>query len=309
MESPDRRGRAVRGGTGLLERDATLHAIDELLEGASAGGGRALLIEGHAGMGKTRLYEAALDAARTRGMRVLRAAGAELESDIAFGVAAQLLSAKLQLLDPEVREELLATAPEPIRELAGLALHAEAEPASNVALSHALFTVLAASEDRRPGLVAIDDLHWCDAASLEFVLYLLHRLEELPVVVVMTRRLAHGDASSDILDRIATRPRVGVHTLSALSDASVGELAREVLGERAEGSVVSACQQATSGNPFYVHELLLALRDERHLGTDELAEHARALAPPVVARILRVRVGRRGRRRRRTRPRGRGSRR
>ncbi len=294
MESPDRRGRPVRGGTGLLERDATLRAIDAVLEDARAGSGGALLIEGHAGMGKTRLHEAALDAARNRGMRVLRAAGAELESDIAFGVAAQLLSAQLQRLAPEERDALLAAAPEQIRELAGLTLQEEAEPASNIALSHALFTVLAATEDRGPGLVALDDLHWCDAASLEFVLYLVHRLEELPLAVVMTRRLAHGDASSDILDRIATQPRVRVHTLSALSDASLAELAREVLGERAESSVVAACQQATSGNPFYVHELLLALRDERHLGTDELAEHARALAPPVVGRILRVRVGRVG---------------
>ncbi len=294
MESPDRRGRPVRGGTGLLERDATLRAIDALLDGARAGRGGALLIEGHAGMGKTRLYEAALDAARSRGMRVLRAAGAELESDLAFGVAAQLLNAVLQPLAPEERDELLAAAPVQIRELAGLTLREEAKPASNVALSHALFTVLAATEDRLPGLVAIDDLHWCDAASLEFVLYLLHRLEELPLVVVMTRRLAHGDASSDVLDRIATRPRVRVHTVSALSDRSVTELAREMLGERAGNSVVTACQEATSGNPFYVHELLLALRDEGHLGDEELAEHARALAPPVVGRILRVRVGRVG---------------
>ena len=113
------------------------------------GAGGALLIEGHAGMGKTRLHEAALDAARNRGMRVLRAAGAELESDIAFGVAAQLLSAQLQRLAPQERDALLAAAPEQIRELAGLTLQEEAEPASNIALSHALFTVLAATEDRR----------------------------------------------------------------------------------------------------------------------------------------------------------------
>src|SRR6185312_7035532 len=199
-ESPDRRGRSVRGGTGLLERDETLTAIDELLDHARAGHGASLLIEGHAGMGKTRLYEAALDAARARGMRVLRAAGAELESEIAFGVAAQLLTAQLQLLEPAKREDLLVAAPEPIRELAGLASGEHAEPATNVALSQALFTALAATEDARPGLLAIDDLHWCDGASLEFVRYLLHRLEELPIAVVMTRRLAHGDASSDALE-------------------------------------------------------------------------------------------------------------
>jgi DNA-binding CsgD family transcriptional regulator/tetratricopeptide (TPR) repeat protein len=225
---------------------------------------------------------------------VLRAAGAELESEIAFGVAAQLLTAQLQLLEPAKREDLLVAAPEPIRELAGLASGEHAEPATNVALSQALFTALAAAEDARPGLLAIDDLHWCDGASLEFVRYLLHRLEELPIAVVMTRRLAHGDASPDVLERIATHPRVRLHTLTALGTDAVGELAQEVLGERAVEPVIAACQEATSGNPFYVRELLCALQDERHLSTDELAEQARALAPPVVGRILRVRVGRVG---------------
>lgn len=293
-DTPDRRGRSVRGRVGLLERDATLSAIAELLDAATRGRGGGLLIEGHAGMGKTRLHEASLDVARIRGMRVLRAAGAELESDIAFGVAGQLLSAQLERLTGRERDELLATAPEPIRELTGPRVREEAGPASQVALSHALVTVLAAVEGRRPGLVAIDDLHWCDAASLEFVRYLLHRLEELPIAVVMTRRLAHGNASSDALDRIATHPRVHVHTLTALTADSVGELARGALGDQADADVIAACHDATSGNPFYVHELLLALQDEQHLSAAELAEHARALAPPVVGRILRVRVGRVG---------------
>src|SRR5437763_13019547 len=94
-EAPDRRGRAVRGRSGLLERDSALQAIEFVIDRAQDGVGHALLIEGHPGMGKTRLHEATLDQARARGLRVLHGAGAELERSIAYGVAAQLLRAQL----------------------------------------------------------------------------------------------------------------------------------------------------------------------------------------------------------------------
>ena len=100
-EAPDRRGRPLRGRRGLLERDSVLQSITAALDSVKDGGGEALLLEGHAGMGKTRLHEAALDEARRRGLRVLRAAGAELEQNVAFGVARQLVRALLQDLPPQ----------------------------------------------------------------------------------------------------------------------------------------------------------------------------------------------------------------
>lgn len=118
-EATDRRGRAQRGRSGLLEREPALAAIDGILEGAGDGVGSALLIQGHAGLGKTRLYEAALDGARTRGMRVLRAAGAELEDAVAFGVARQLLNAHLSEVPAARRTALLSELPDPVRALAG----------------------------------------------------------------------------------------------------------------------------------------------------------------------------------------------
>jgi len=108
-EAPDRRGRSLRGRAGLLERDDLLQAITAALDQTQAGNGQALLLEGHAGMGKTRLHEAALDDARSRGMRVLRAAGAELEQNLAFGVAGQLIRALLGELSGPARRAFLAS--------------------------------------------------------------------------------------------------------------------------------------------------------------------------------------------------------
>src|SRR5437762_2005102 len=118
-EVKDRRGRRVRGRSGLLERDSALSAIDDVLEAARAGAGMALLILGHPGMGKTRLYEATLDGARSRGLRVLRAAGAELEQNLAFGVAGQVGRGALGSLPDVQRGAILEEAAALVRGLTG----------------------------------------------------------------------------------------------------------------------------------------------------------------------------------------------
>ena len=294
-EAPDRRGRPLRGRAGLLEREDLLEAITAVLDPVQEGTGQAILLDGHAGMGKTRLHEAALDEARQRGIRVLRAAGAELEQNLAFGVAGQLVRALLSDLPRAGRRAFLAEAPERVRSLAGPRedLLEPADP-GDLTMSHGLFSVMAGAAEARPTLLAIDDLHWCDVASLEFVLYVLHRLEELPVSLVMTRRPGAAAESADALDRISSHPHVQLESLMPLGIAAIEELAHDALGDRAEPAVVEACIDVTNGNPFYVHELLLALADEEDLHGAALRRRARGLAPDAVTRSLRVRVGRLG---------------
>jgi DNA-binding CsgD family transcriptional regulator len=294
-EAPDRRGRAERGSSGLLERDAALRAIHLILDRAEAGGGEVLLIEGHAGMGKTRLHEAAIDDARERGMRILRAAGAELEQTIALGVAAQLLAAQLNELPPSRQRALLESSPQQLQALAGTGeVSEEVVAGGDLALSHGLFTLLATADESRPALIVVDDLHWSDGASLGFLLYMLHRLEDLPIAMLLTLRSGHGGGVSDALGLIATHPRVRIEHLRPLGHDAVGDLVTDALGRRATAEVVKACLDATAGNPFYLRELLLALREDRGLDAQQLAQRARGLAPDAVARIVRVRVGRLG---------------
>jgi DNA-binding CsgD family transcriptional regulator len=249
-------------------------------------------------MGKTRLYEASLDGARARELRVIRAAGAELEQNLAFGVAAQVARAALAGLPNGQREAILQDAPPLLLGLTGLTgpglLDLKPEATSDLVISHALFALLAAALETEPGLLTIDDLHWCDPASLEFVLYLLQRLDELPLSIVMTRRPAAAQDVVDLLDRIAAHRLVRVETLTPLGEAAVARLVRQALGERGHPELVKVCLEATGGNPFYVHELLLALREESGLTGEQLVERTRSLAPDSVTRSVRVRVGRLG---------------
>ncbi len=75
----------------LLERDGDLALLGALLAAAQAGEGRLVVIEGPAGIGKTRLLDEARAAADGLGLAVLHARGGE-ERDFGFGVVRQLLS-------------------------------------------------------------------------------------------------------------------------------------------------------------------------------------------------------------------------
>ena len=55
---------------------------------------------------------------------------------------------------------------------------------------HGLYWLVVNLSTDGPLLLAIDDLHWCDRASLRFLVYLVRRLEGLPVLVVATVRPA-----------------------------------------------------------------------------------------------------------------------
>src|SRR5206468_7539552 len=96
----------------LLEREAELAALEALLGAAQSGDGRLVVVEGSAGIGKTRLLAEARALAVAAEFEVLTARGGELEGQFAFGIVRQLFEAMLAAATPELRGELLADAAE-----------------------------------------------------------------------------------------------------------------------------------------------------------------------------------------------------
>ena len=184
------------GGQALLERDAALARIDERLREASAGRGSLLLLEGPAGIGKTRLVLAAGRHGRELGLTTLSARGSELEQDFAYGLVRQLFEAPLVAASPPERAELLAGAAGHAAGLFGLAAAREDVAGAlldpSFAILHGLYWLCANLGRRSPLLLCIDDVHWADQASLRFLHYLGRRLDELPVAVVAAARPPAG---------------------------------------------------------------------------------------------------------------------
>jgi predicted ATPase len=277
-EVDERRRRPRRAEFPLLERDGVLRAIDTALDLSRGGESAAILIEGHPGMGKTRLHDAAVERARLLGLTVVRAAGAELEQNMAWGVAAQVLRSLLGPLAADERENLLQTPAGRVLAPALIGEPATEIAASELTVAHCLFSVIAGALERGPALVALDDVHWADTGSLQAVLYILHRLHEVPAVLIMTTRPSEGSRGDDALDRIAAHPRVQLQTLAPLGAESIAQLVREAVGEQHDNLLAETCAEVTGGNPFYLHELLLALSERPETGSAHLARMAHALA-------------------------------
>ena len=189
----------------LLERESELAEITRALEAASSGEGRLVVIEAAAGLGKTRLLETALAEARKRGMCALAARGMELEREFAFGVVRQLLEPPLASVGGDQREQLFAGAAAFARPLFGDAEDAVGAPGDpSYATLHGLYWLLANLASERPLVLALDDAQWADSASLRFLSFLLPRLEELPLALIVALRRAEPGAERAELARLGT---------------------------------------------------------------------------------------------------------
>src|SRR5436305_3337585 len=88
----------------LLEREEEVAAIEAAVDAVTAGSGRVIVVEGHAGIGKTELLRLAQRLARATGVRVLSARGGPLESEFPFGVVRQLFEPELRSMAPRERD-------------------------------------------------------------------------------------------------------------------------------------------------------------------------------------------------------------
>ena len=239
--------------------------IDRRLREAIAGRGSLLLLEGPAGIGKTRLVLAAGWHGRELGLTTLSARGSELERDFAYGLVRQLFEAPLVAASPPERAEILSSAAGRAAPLFGVAPVQEDVTGAlldpSFAILHGLYWLCANLGQRCPLLLCIDDVHWADQASLRFLHYLGRRLEELPIAVVAAARPTQPSGGPPVLAALAAEPPAEVLVLAPLSRHAVAELIRLAFGTDVEPAFAAACHEVTGGVPFLVRELLRAVAE------------------------------------------------
>jgi DNA-binding CsgD family transcriptional regulator len=265
----------------LVERESDLGALAELLDGLVDGRSRAVLIEGPAGIGKSRLLGALRDGAAQRGIRTLAARGSELEREFPFGVIRQLFEPVLTEVGREVAFAGAAEGALPVFE-------GEAGEGATFAVLHGLYWLTLNVGAERPLLLAIDDLHWCDRPSLRFLAYLVPRLEGAPLLLGASLRTAEPGTDPVLLGEIVGDPLTVSVRPQPLSAGAIAGL----LGPDADPAFAAACHKATGGNPLLLRELLGMLLGEGVAPTAANVSAVTTMGPSAVSRSVMMRLTR-----------------
>ena len=288
-----RGGRAERSTRPLLERDRERASIASALEATKAGEGRLVVVEGAPGLGKSSLLAVAQLDANAAGLLTFRASGREQEQSFSFGGVLQLFESWLAALPPSERDEILSGAARLAVQLFDGARDGDGSDPhldSIYPMLHALFWTAANIAARRPAVLLVDDLQWVDDPTVRYLVYLANRLGDLPLTVVAASRPGEAAVAGDLVrHELATRLR-----LAPLSRAAVVQVLALGLEEPPSDAFSDACFGVTRGNPFFVEEVVKALREEHVAPDDEHASQVKNLRTDDLEHYLAVRVSKLG---------------
>jgi DNA-binding SARP family transcriptional activator/tetratricopeptide (TPR) repeat protein len=280
----------------LVERDRELDELRASIADVQSTTARLVLVEGPAGIGKSRLLSEArrlvAEANVAADVLTLTARGSQLEREYAFGVVRQLFEPVL--VDPGQRADGLAGAAQPATAIFDVESSGAHEPGDRTfSVLHGLYWLTLNLSADRPVFLIVDDLQWCDPGSLRYLAYLLRRLDGLPVMVVASLRTGESYDEPALLAEIEHDPATVVILPGPLTNAGVASLVRQRLGHAADDAFIAACHRTTTGNPLLLRQLLRALESD---GVRPDASHAdtvtaigsRAISSMVLMRLARL---------------------
>jgi class 3 adenylate cyclase len=288
----------VRGLSGLLSpmvgRDAELTDLLQLCEAVRAGLGRAVLVIGEPGLGKTRLiteWKAAVEAEHSGAASELSqwASGHCLSygQDLAYHLLIDLLRSLVGVPEgaeePETHAALQALTEELFGEEAlevyaylGHLLMLKLEDAAlervqlldPQALQRqylaALRKLLQAMSNRRPLVLVLEDLHWADPSSTELFVKLLPLVSSVPMLLCLVTRPDHDAPGWKLVTAVREVMGGGLTeiTLDALSERDSRQLVANLLEiEELPEEMRSLILRKAEGNPFFVEEVIRMLID------------------------------------------------
>jgi hypothetical protein len=239
----------------VVGRAVELAAVERFVERAAVGLS-VLVLDGEPGIGKTTIWEAALDIAERAGFRILRSRSARAELGLTLGGLTDLFD--------EIDEGVLRALPDPQRhalEVALLRIAPSGTLPDQRTLSVAVAGVLRLLAAAGPVLLAIDDAQWLDASSAAILEYAARRLTDRPVgLLASVRPGAAGESTPGVpaglpAERV-TRLRLGPMPLASLHRLFVLRLGRSF-----PRLVLVRIEAASGGNPLYALEMARALLD------------------------------------------------
>lgn len=266
----------------VIGRDAELARFASWAHDLRTGHGRALLVQGEPGIGKTALVREACDRAlEQEGCQVFWGAGDELGTPLLLSPLLEALSVSSASPDPRRRG------------IAGLFSGAPAAKSSEelvTAIGEQLVALVSDTAFATPTILVLDDLQWCDAATLAVWSRLGRLATDLPLLLLGTLRQPPRDTRLLPLER-AVGPHGRVR-LGPLPEEPVAELVGALTGGTPSERLLGLAAGA-GGNPLYLTELLDALdRDGSLRRTDGgLVGVAEGSKPRTLTAAIDARLG------------------
>ena len=247
-----------------------------------------MLVEGEAGIGKTRLVAEVLGDARGRGMRVASGRAEELERTRPFGLVAGALGCARASADP--RRSAIAALLATRGEGESGPITVSSDPGLQFRAVDAITDLAEELAVDRTLVVALDDLQWADLSSLLTLAALARRLADLPVALVAcfrpSPRVPALQQLLDSLEGAGARHLI----LQRLSEGAVSDLVAEIIGAE-PGPGLLAEVGAAAGNPLFVTELLGAIVQDGFLrAAGGRAEVTEMTLPPTLSLTILRRV-------------------
>lgn len=267
----DDMSRQNRARLTLLERESELGAVDGVLtdlcgtrpgdpSGPRTGG--VIAFAGPGGAGKTTLLGEMRRRAAARGCTVLSARGGEHEQGLAFHVVRQLFQPVLAATSEEEHRRILGNWYDIVAPAVGLVVSDDGGSPDPQGVRDGLdWLVTRYAVEHAPVVVILDDVHWADAESLDWLTRFAPRAEDLPMLLAVGYRPEDLSADAAGVRGLTGRQGSRAHVLAPLTPAGVGRIVREVLGEEADEAFCRECWAVTGGNPFEVVELTAKIRD------------------------------------------------
>lgn len=243
----------MKAMTRLIDRDEEICALISVLNQAEDGSGAAGLVLGPAGNGKSALLDAVSARGRDMGFTVLRAAASENEQPHILGVAGQLFH-NHPATSAELHQQAIRLTDEPT------------DPRLTPPVMYELTRPILDHTQKEPLLICVDDIHFADDMSIQWITFLLRRLAGHRVAVVLTELASHQQRIPAVRDTILRTTGCSQLLLTPLTHDGVARL----LASRGlhTASMDTALTMALSGgNPLLVH----ALADDAHAEGDHRA--------------------------------------
>lgn len=272
-----------------------------LIAGLSAGRGQVVLIEGEAGIGKSRLIHEVALSARQRALTVLITNCYEIERAIAYQPVIDLATAaceacaeaRLRGITPILLAEIAALVPAVAARVPGLPpLSADFPEARQARLFHALAHLFDALAQERQLIIMIDDIQWADDASLRFLHFLARHISGRPVLLVCAYRdeePGSNDCLAGMVESLRREPHTRRMALARLGPGDTVALLERLNDPRLDAPDLAArLHRETDGNPFFLWSIVHSLSE----GHSAVSEAASLPLPDALRESVRVRLAR-----------------